>query len=126
MQEHALLLKSIVDYRIKTAEFEEMLYKVTLENVDKLTVKQLEIVIWALAKRLTSQEHKPLTEENSELERECLIQLCDVLKMRSASMKPRGVAFAVEAITSVTLSSEVLSQEKADEIFTRLERVVLT
>ena len=47
-------MKSIVDYRIKTAEFEEMLYKVTLENVDKLTVKQLEIVIWALAKRLAS------------------------------------------------------------------------
>ena len=41
-------------------------------------------------------------------------------------MKPRGVAFAVEAITSITQSSDALSQEKADEIFARLERVVLT
>ena len=46
--------------------------------------------------------------------------------MRSASMKPRGVSFAVEAITSITQSGEVVSQEKADEIFRRLERVVLT
>ena len=46
--------------------------------------------------------------------------------MRSASMKPRGVSFAVEAITNIVQSGEAVSQEKADEIYTRLERVVLT
>ena len=41
-------------------------------------------------------------------------------------MKPRGVSFAVEAITNIVQSGEVVSQEKADEIYRRLERVVLT
>ena len=57
LQEHTLLLKSVVDYRIKTVQFEEMLYSTTLENIDALTVKQLETVIWAMAKRLASHAH---------------------------------------------------------------------
>lgn len=57
LQEHTLLLKSVVDYRIKTVQFEEMLYSTTLENIDALTVKQLETVIWAMAKRLAAHAH---------------------------------------------------------------------
>ena len=48
------------------------MYGVTLDNVDKFTVKQLELVIWALAKRLAS-ELKPLTGENAKLENQCLL-----------------------------------------------------
>ena len=51
-------------------------------------------------------------------------------------MKPRGISFAIESITNFDkvfrentrsqVGEELLSQEKKDEIYSRLERVVLT
>ena len=53
LQDHMLLLKSTVDYMIKTEAFEQLLYQTTLDKANEFSVKQLEIVVWALSKRLT-------------------------------------------------------------------------
>ena len=50
-----------------TVQFEEAMLQRTLANVDRFTVKQLEIVIWAMAKRLASQFGTPLTDETADL-----------------------------------------------------------
>ena len=39
-------------------------------------------------------------------------------------MKPRGVAFAIEAVSSIVDSADI-DQQKREEIYNRLERVVL-
>ena len=93
-----MLLKSTTDYKIKSEEFEKLLYSRTLESAQEFTVKQLELVVWAFAKRLKS-DYAPLSRENEELRNDAIRRLCEVLKLRSASMKARGVSFAVEAIT---------------------------
>lgn len=93
------MLKSIVDYKIKNPAFEQLLYGSTLEKAGEFTVKQLEIVVWAISKRMQSEFDEPMTQEARQLRTECIQRLCEVLKLRSASMKARGVSFAVEAIT---------------------------
>ena len=58
---------------------------------------------------------------------QCIQHLCEVLKLRSASMKARGVSFAVEAIANfVTKHKEIITEEQTEEIFCRLERVILS
>lgn len=94
------LLKSFVDYKIKSEEFEKLLYQTTLDKAGEFTISQLELVVWAISKRMKSEFAEPLNEENRLIRAECIIKLCEVLKLRSASMKARGVSFAVEAITS--------------------------
>ena len=96
----------------------------TIENANKFTVKQLEVVIWAVAKRLDSEWKEALSETNKDLLQECQLKLIDVLKSRSASMKPRGIAFAIEAVSNIVDNANI-DQQKAEEIFGRLERIVL-
>lgn len=126
LQNLTVLLKSTVDYKIKTESFENMLYKTTLERAGDFTVKQIEIVVWALSKRMQSTHGSPMSEESKQMRAEAIRRLCDVLKLRSASMKARGVSFAVEAITNFCETDEYLTQEHAEEIFRRIERVVLS
>ena len=57
------LLKSVVDYKIKTADFEKKLYETTKENSNNFSVKQLEVVVWAISKRMQSEFQKPLSDE---------------------------------------------------------------
>ena len=78
-----------------------MILQTTIDNVEKLTVKQLEVVIWAYAKRLESEWRSTLSMENEVFLRQAFEKLLDVLKARSASMKPRGVAFATQAVSKI-------------------------
>jgi hypothetical protein len=39
LQEHVILLKSVVDYKIKSEDFEKQLYLTTLEKAGDFTVK---------------------------------------------------------------------------------------
>ena len=39
LQDHTILVKSIVDYKIKTEAFEELLYQTTLDKANEFTVK---------------------------------------------------------------------------------------
>ena len=39
-------------------------------------------------------------------------------------MKPRGVAFAIEAVSNIVDNADI-DQQKVEEIFGRLERIVL-
>ena len=66
-----------------------------------------------------------MSEEANQVRANCISRLCEVLKLRSASMKARGVSFAIEAITHFN-SEEFISQEHAEELFQRMERVVLS
>ena len=49
--------------------------------------------------------------------------MIDRVKTKSPSMKARGVAFAIEAIANVKVHD---SEEQLSQVFTRLEKVVLT
>lgn len=55
LQEHASLLKAVVDYKIKDEAFERQLLLTTKEKAAEFTVKQLELVVWAISKRLQSE-----------------------------------------------------------------------
>ena len=94
------LLKSFVYYKIKSEAFEKLLYQTTLDKAGEFTISQLEIVVWAISKRMKSEFAEPLSEETRQIRAECIRKLCEVLKLRSASMKARGVSFAIEAITN--------------------------
>ena len=109
-----MLLKSVVDYKVKNEAFEQQLIQTTLDKAGEFTVKQLEIIVWAISKRMGSEFGAPMTEEALQLRTDCIRRLCEVLKLRSASMKARGVSFAVEAITNFIDSAgdqELISQE---------------
>lgn len=92
-------MKSSIDYKIKDVNFEKKLYQTTFDKAGELTVKQIEIIVWALSKRMKSEYGEPMSDEVKEIRNETVRRLCEVLKLRSASMKARGVSFAVEAIT---------------------------
>lgn len=63
LQEHASLCKAIVDYKIKDEKFEILVLQTTKERAAELTVKQLELVVWAISKRLQSEFGAPMSEE---------------------------------------------------------------
>lgn len=48
------------------------------------------------------------------------------MKLRSASMKARGVSFAVEAIANFVGQEGFIDDEQAEQLFLRMERVVLS
>jgi len=75
---------------------------------------------------MKSEFGEPLTEEAGTIRAECIRKLCEVLKLRSASMKARGVSFALEAITNFSEGHKFITQEHADELYSRMERVVLS
>ena len=83
-----------------------------VEQADNFTVSQLEMLMWSLSKRINSKCHYP----------EKMAKAADAIMQRvlvkSASMKPRGVAFAAEAICQLP--------QVNDEAFVRLERVILS
>ena len=63
LQEHVNLLKSVVDYKIKEETFEKMLYGFTHEMAGDFTTKQLELVVWALSKRIPQDFSKNQAEQ---------------------------------------------------------------
>ncbi len=105
-------MKGLSGYYLKEHELEQVLCKIIQTNHEEFTLKQLEILIWSLSKRLNGRC----------IDKELMTETCRTIikrvQIKSASMKPRGVAFAVEAISSIP--------EVSSEVFVRLERVVLS
>ena len=60
LQEHVNLLKSTVDYKVKTVAFEQLLYQTTLDAASDFSIKQLEIAVWALSRRLRQSDQPGL------------------------------------------------------------------
>ena len=84
-------------------------------NANEFTLKQLETIIWALAKKGQKAQKKFIDHE--EYQRKTIEAIIDKVQQKAPSMKGRGVAFAVESLC--------ILQYKNEETFKRLERVVL-
>jgi hypothetical protein len=82
--------------------------------MDDLSLKQLETLIWSVSKR---------PEEEIILHSETVNLLIKKVAAKSASMKARGISFAVEAIAN--LHQKVGGEGNSEEVFKRLERVIL-
>lgn len=102
------LLKGLSGYRIKTPELELRLFQTLHLHRDDFTVKQLETLIWALSRySKVAGEVPPVANE-----------IIERVKTKAASMKPRGVAFAIESIASMG--------HKDEATYKRLEKVLLS
>jgi hypothetical protein len=85
-------------------------------HIEDFTLKQLETLIWSMSRYVSSQGKKP-----SDLPQPYQIvlnQLVEKVRLKTASMKPRGVAFAIESIANLDYRSE--------DTFKKLERVVIS
>jgi hypothetical protein len=85
-------------------------------HIEDFTLKQLETLIWSMSRYVSSQGKKP-----SDLPQPyqlVLNQLVEKVRLKTASMKPRGVAFAIESIANLDYKSE--------DTFKKLERVVIS
>jgi hypothetical protein len=85
-------------------------------HIEDFTLKQLETLIWSMSRYVSSQGKKP-----SDLPQPYQIvlnQLVEKVRLKTASMKPRGVAFAIESIANLDYKSE--------DTFKKLERVVIS
>ena len=122
MQNIVNLVKGLSLYQIKNEELNQVLYKFMYDNMDKFSIKQLEILLWSFSRKHLA--HHPKARLNTTIEElpayqgETLKKLCDKIKTKSPSMRARGIAFAIEAFSNLNFKDE--------ELFNRMERVTLT
>lgn len=115
------LIKGLSLYTIKEEELNKLLFKFIADHVEDFSIKQLEILLWSISRKHLA--HNPNGRGNStisemaEYEQESILKLVNVIKNKSASMKPRGVAFAIESFANLGIYDE--------DLFKRMERVVL-
>lgn len=64
--------------------------------MDDFTIKQLETLIWSMS-RFVKAQNKQLEDPH----RLVLQELVDRVKTKAPSMKPRGVAFAIDSIANL-------------------------
>ena len=105
-------MKGLSNYFMKEAYLEDLLTQIIVEQADSFTVSQLEMLMWSLSKRINNKCHYP---EKMDKAANAIMQR---VLVKSASMKPRGVAFAAEAICQLP--------QVNDEAYIRLERVILS
>ncbi len=84
LQEITLLLKALIHYKYLTI-LEQTLYQQVEEFIDEFTTSQLETLLWSLI----SRPNAPI----NAIKKRVLGKV--------ASMKPRGVAYAVEAFSNL-------------------------
>lgn len=115
------LIKGLSLYQVKNEELNKQLFKTVSDNLQSLSVRQLEILLWSLSRK--HMAHHPQARLKTQLsqmqdyEQETVIRLIDQIKQKSPSMRPRGIAFAIEAISNLGHADKA--------VFDRLERVVI-
>ena len=84
--------------------------------MEDFTLKQYETLIWSISRYLKTLNKS--IQEIPETYQQVIYRLVDKVKMKTASMKPRGVAFAIESIANL--------EYKNEDTFKKLERVVIS
>jgi len=115
------LIKGLSLYTIKVPEFNQLVFKFVEDHIEEFSIKQLELLLWSFSRK--HMAHNPKGRVNTKVadmlpyEQQAILSLVNVIKNKSASMKPRGVAFAIEAFSNLGIQDE--------ELFKRMERVTL-
>lgn len=120
IQDIVNLVKGLSTYRIKEKELNHLIYNTLIKHIDNFSIKQLEILLWSESRVQAnegSEEIETVDEDDVKLREEYLGLLIDKIRLKSPSMRPRGVAFAIEALANLNY------QDK--DVFGRLEKVVL-
>lgn len=110
------LWKGLSTYKIRTPELEQKLFQTLHLHREDFTIKQLETLVWALSKYVKTQD-KP-TKDLPQPYQIVIAEIIDKASTKAPSMKPRGVAFAIESIANL--------EYKQEETFKRLEKVVIS
>ena len=104
------LIKGLNLYQIKNDELNALLFKTIDQNIEKFSVKQLEILLWSLSRRHLAhhQEARANHQINDmpEYQRYATNKLIEKIKQKAPSMRPRGIAFAIEAMTNLNFVDE--------------------
>ena len=111
------LIKSLSLYTIKDPELQYLLFGFIDKHLDNFSLKMLEVIIWSLSRKHLAHHPGGRTLGYSEQEMVVINKLVDLVKSKSASMKSRGVAFAIEAISNLGITNP--------EVYDRFERVTL-
>ena len=109
----------IPSYKLKNADLKSKVFKTIEDNLNAFTLKQLETVIWSLSKHFVN--NKLTLQQLPEESRKVVMGLVERVRVKTASMKPRGVAFAIEAISFIVGEQE----QESEQVFKKLEKVVL-
>lgn len=128
LQDIVNLVKGLSTYRIKLKELSALLYGCLCSNIEKFSIKQLEILLWSVSRMPEEDKVKLKLEETlaqSQIDQEevdalrqkYLDLLVTQVRVKSPSMRPRGVAFAIESLANLDLEDK--------SVFDRMERVVL-
>ena len=115
------LIKGLSLYRVQLEELNHLLYGFINTNLERFSIKQLEVILWSLSRKHMAHHpegrQKAKIDEMEDYQRKVLQALVDRIKTKSPSMRPRGVAFAIEAFANLGYKDE--------ELFKRMERVTL-
>jgi hypothetical protein len=84
--------KGVVNYYFKTQELPDKIWGTIHDRMNDLSLKQLETLIWSISKR---------PEQDVIDHTETVNLLIKKVAAKSASMKARGISFAVEAIANL-------------------------
>jgi hypothetical protein len=93
-------MKGLSGYYLKLPYFEDLLCQLITEQQNNFSVAQLEMLLWALSRRQSSECHYP------ERVLEAATAIMTQTIANAYQLKPRGVAFAVEAISSLPSATE--------------------
>eukprot|EP00347_Sterkiella_histriomuscorum_P005947 403354650 len=121
LQEFTDLVKGLSLYQLKNKELEVLIYKTLAINMNELTIKQLETLIWSFSrnqKSLYENKKNLKLQDLPEYQRLTIEKLIDRVRQKAPSMKPRGVAFAIESMQNLDYRN--------DEAYAKLDRVVLS
>ena len=115
------LIKGLSLYKIQNEDLNQLLFKTISENMDSMSIRQLEMLLWSFSrKHLAHHPQARLKTQLSQMqdyEQQTVVKLIDHIKQKSPSMRPRGIAFAIEAISNLGYDDKA--------VFDRLERVVI-
>jgi len=111
------LIKSLSLYTIKEKQLQNLIFGFIEKHLDNFSLKMLEMILWSLSRKHLAHHPDGRIMQYDAQEMEVITKLVDLVKVKSASMKARGVAFAVEAISNLGITNP--------EVFERFERVIL-
>jgi hypothetical protein len=115
------LIKGLSLYKIQNEDLNQLLFKTISENMDSMSIRQLEMLLWSFSRKHLAHHPqarlKTQLSQMQEYEQQTVVKLIDHIKQKSPSMRPRGIAFAIEAISNLGYDDKA--------VFDRLERVVI-
>ena len=110
-------MKGLSLHKIHNEELNVLLFNTIGRNIDNFSIRQLELLLWSVSRKHLAHHPEARLKDWDVYQRETLTLLADKVKDKAASMRPRGVAFAIESLANLGMDDQTL--------FNRLERVTL-